>query len=40
MKEIVRIEKMKRRLVKMQERIEKRLYERLETKNSVLKRRE
>ena len=40
MKEIVRIEKMKRRLVKMQERIEKRLYARLETKNSVLKRRE
>ena len=40
MKEIVRIERMKRRPVKMQERTEKRLYARLETRNSVLKRRE
>ena len=40
MKETARIEKMKRRLVRMQERKEKRLYERLETRNSVLKRKE
>ena len=40
MKEIERIEKMKKRLVKMQERIEKRLYARSETRNSVLKRKE
>jgi hypothetical protein len=40
MKETARIEKMRRRLVRILERKEKRLFARLETRNSVLKRKE